>query len=129
MMYSVPVEKDEDRECPVPSVWRGVFYQIVDRIISGDVSEIGEIPSVEPLSQSDADRIFANISDYGASLVSLPEEAWVSSVCQWQIEYWDILVDLFTAEGSSDLVMFARVYEDHGKEFKYRFEIMSIHVP
>ena len=129
MMHSVPVEKDEERERPVPSAWRGVFCQIVDRIISGDVSEIGEIPGVEPLSRSDADRIFANIFDYGESLVCLPDEAWISSVCQWQLEYWDVLVDLFTTEGESDLVLSAKVYEDRGKGYDYKFEIMSVHVP
>jgi hypothetical protein len=41
--------------------------------------------------------------------------------------YWDVLVDLYTAEeGSSDLVLAVRVFE-LGADFE--FEVESIHVP
>lgn len=68
-----------------------------------------------------------NVDAYGARLASLPEEAWNTSVCQWMVGYWDVLVDLFTIdEGLSDLVLAVRVYEDG---VGYSFKIQSVYVP
>ena len=85
---------------------------------------VDRVAAIEP---DTATRIAGNIDAYGATLTSLPDETWDSSVCMWQVDYWEVLVDLFTAEeGRSDLVMFARVYE---QQDGYGFEITSVHVP
>jgi len=43
------------------------------------------------------------------------------------LDYWEVLVDLYTVnENASDLVLFARVYEE---DQRYCFEIESVHVP
>lgn len=80
-----------------------------------------------PISEEDAEAIADNIYDYGAQLISLPDAAWQTSVCQWQDGHWVVLVDLFTEdEGASDLVLHVRVYEN-GSAFV--FEVHLVYVP
>ena len=127
MNEKIAVFKDEDNQRPVPSVWRGTFCEIVEAFKDGDF-ELGRgIVGVRKVSQKDAARIAKNIQDYGAHLISLPDGAWQTSACQWMRSYWDVLIDLFTMEeGSSDLVLAVRVYED---DAAYSFEVQSVHVP
>lgn len=58
------------------------------------------IPKASVLSEKVARAIKANIGGYGAHLVSLPEETWNTSACQWMGTYWDLLVDLFAKEAA-----------------------------
>jgi hypothetical protein len=60
-------------------------------------------------------------------LVDLPEATWQTSVAMWYGSFWDVLVDLWTAEeGRSDLVLHGRVTEsDSG----VRFSIHMVYVP
>jgi len=85
------------------------------------------VNGVCPITENDIMRILNNISKYDGHLISLPEEAWETSICQWMCGYWGVLIDLFTIEeGISDLVLVVRVYEN---KLSYSFEIMSVHVP
>ena len=123
---SVPVLKDPESEHAVRSAWRhalkGVVKSIQDKSFDFQNVEI----KTSPLSPNEVTRIVANIEDYGCHLRELPDESWNTSVCSWQIDYWELLIDLFTEEeGLIDLALTLRVYEDSG----YRFEVMSIHVP
>lgn len=124
---SLLIEKDESQQIFIPVVWRATFCSIVDALVRGDYSLLNSIAGVRPLSIDDANRIESNIKNYGCRLVNLPEDTWNTSVCQWMVGYWDVLVDLYTAEeGLSDLVLAVRVYE---KNNSFEYEIHMVYVP
>ncbi|ALL12456.1 DUF7668 domain-containing protein [Caulobacter henricii] len=126
-MESVPVVKDEHRQQPVPSEWRETFRSIVEAFRFGDLRLSAGVEQVAPIDASLAENIAGNLKAYGGRLASLPEEAWDTSVCQWQGEYWEVLVDLFTEqEGAVDLVLSACVKEDGAR---YAFEVLLVYVP
>lgn len=121
--------KDPDREHPIADVWRGTFRTVVAQIVAGDY-QLQEIPDVTPLSLDEGlDVLRDRVADYGeVTLVELPEATWETSVAMWGgSDYWDVLVDLHTAEeGASDLVLGARVTEgDDG----YSYTVHMIYVP
>jgi len=120
------VHKDAEGQKKIPAIWKETFIEIVDALKDGDYQLSRDIPNVSTLSEKVAIAIKGNVESYGMPLVSLPEETWNTSVCQWMVGYWDVLVDLFTEEGESDLVLFVRVRElsDH-----YSFAVLSVHVP
>ena len=122
-----PVLKDESSQCSVPTAWRKSIFDIVEQFVHGDFTLSGNIDGVRAISTDRAERIAKNVASYGGRLTNLPEDAWVTSVCQWMRDYWDVLVDLYVLEeGESDLVMSIRVYEERGY---YVFEVISVHVP
>jgi hypothetical protein len=122
----IPVLKDEEREHPVPSAWRETLAAIVEALANGN-SRLVDLDAVKPLDEVEAGEIAESIKSYGATLSSLAEESWATSVCRWQVGYWQVLVDLFTVEeGLSDLVLDLRVYEN-GAE--YGFEVYFVYVP
>lgn len=126
MSQTVAVLKDKKQQ-PVPSVWRKTISEIVEAFKDGDFTLSRGINRVRPISKDDAAGIEENIQGYGAELVSLPEETWNTSVCQWYGQHWDVIVDLYTVdEGASDLVLQLRVYEDAGG---YIFEVHLVYVP
>jgi hypothetical protein len=126
MSENVIVSKDEQNQQPIPTVWREVLVLIVEAIKSNNYSLIDSDSSIRLTSPSDRKRIEENIEEYGCRLMSLPEEAWNTSACQWMKGYWEVLVDLYTVEeGQSDLVLSIRVYE---KNDEFEYEIMSVHV-
>lgn len=126
MTLNVPVKKDEANQQPIPNIWRSALNLIVEAIKSNDYSLAKANTSIKPISLSDATRIQENIEDYGCEVVSLPDETWNTSVCQWMGGFWDVLIDLYTVEeGRSDLALSVRVYEQ-GNEFE--FEVISVHV-
>jgi hypothetical protein len=127
MSKQVSVAKDLDKQRPVPSAWRRTLSAIVEAIRENDFQLARRIADVPTLPEKTAKAIEGNIKGYGARLVSLPEEAWTTSACQWMGSYWDLLVDLFTEkEGASDLVLSVRVRES---SVGYSFEVLSVHVP
>jgi hypothetical protein len=106
----VPAVKDESRERPIPTAWRQAFSDIVEAFVAADYGLDRGVEGVEPLSAETAMQIQDYIQDYGAILVSLPEQTWSTSVCIWSGDHWESLVDLWTREeGPSDLVLHARV--------------------
>ena len=127
MSVDMSVDMSEDRQMPVPAIWRPTLAAIVDAFREGDFELARGIPEVSPVSPEDARIIADNIEDYGETLVSLPDEAWETSVSQWMDGYWHVLVDLYTEdEGASDLVLDVRVRE-HGAG--YLFEVHLVYVP
>lgn len=126
MNESVPILKDEEREHPVPSQWRPRLRDIASALKDGNYSLEG-LADVEPLDAATAAGIAGNIEDYGCALTSLSEESWATSVCQWQLDYWEVLVDLFTVEeGRSDLVLHVKIVE---KSAGYLFKVHLVYVP
>lgn len=127
MSTMIPVLKDENGQRPIPSIWRGTFVEIIKAFSRNDFSLCCGVAGVRPISPVLAASIASNLKRYGAQLTALPEESWLTSVCQWMGEYWDVLIDLFTVEeGASDLAMAVRVFEKNGA---YEFEIHSVYVP
>ena len=119
--------KDESQQLPIPSSWRPVFRQIVAAFVESDYRLSAGVPGVAPVSNETATHIERYVEHYGETLIDLPEETWDSSVCIWQGNRWDALVDLWTrAEGRSDLVLSARIFEsDNG----FEFHIYMVYVP
>ena len=127
MNESVPALKDETAQHPIASAWRPALSAVVSAFAKGDYA-LNQCPAhVAPVRASVSDQVQKYIASYGETLIELPEESWRTSAAQWMRAYWDILVDLWTAEsGRSDLALCARVYEvDEG----FRIEILSVHVP
>ena len=119
--------KDGESERPIPTVWRPVFCRIVDAFVKGDYLLKDVVTGVDAVSKETASHIQSYLSDYGATLKSLPDETWNSSVCIWTGSHWDVLVDLYTnEEGASDLVLSARVTDtSHG----LKIAIHMVYVP
>lgn len=121
--------KDEDNAHPIADAWRLTIAAIVHRIAGGDY---GLCDGVEDVTMTD--RYVAFNADYvahfGETVIDLPLETWTTSIAQWMGDWWDCLIDLYTAEsGSSDLVLELRVYEDAERRSGYRFEVGMIYVP
>ncbi len=126
MSQTVAVLKDKKQQ-PIPSVWRKTISEIVEAFKDADFTLSRGISGIRPISKENAAGIEETIQDYGAQLVSLPEETWNTSVCQWYGQHWDVMVDLYTVdEGASDLVLQLRVYEE-GTD--YIFEVHLVYVP
>lgn len=118
--------KDEEQEHPVPSVWRSKLRDIAEALKDGNFNLHG-LADIDPLDDATVAGIAQNINDYGCTLTSLPHASWDTSVCQWQLEYWEVLVDLFTVEeGRSDLVLHVHVFEQVGGFF---FKVHFVYVP
>ena len=126
MSTNIIVTKDEYNQQLIPTIWRGALRLIVEAIKSNKYQLIKRDPSIKDIDSSDVMRINDNIEEYGCTLIELPEETWENSVCQWMQGYWDVLVELYTAEeGRSDLILDVRVYEQkHG----FEYEVISVHV-
>src|SRR5687768_8157079 len=102
-------DENPSEQRPIPIAWRQTFREIVAAFAAADYRLVA-IPAAEPVSTETATQIQRYISDYGATLVPLPEETWESSVCIWAGSHWDTLIDLWTQEeGRSDLVLHAQV--------------------
>lgn len=125
--FEVAAIKNGTSERPIPTVWRPAFCHIVEAFVRGDYLLSDGVAGVDAVSEEAASQIQSYLSDYGATLKSLPDESWDSSVCIWTGNYWDVLVDLYTnEEGASDLVLNARVNEtSHG----FKIEIHMVYVP
>jgi len=122
----VPILKDEEREHRIPSQWRPKLREIADGLKDQNYRLEG-IADVDPLDDATAAGIARNIEEYGCTLASLSDVSWDTSVCQWQLTYWEVLVDLFTVEeGRSDLVLHIRVFEQEGG---FLFKVHFVYVP
>ena len=126
MIISVPILKDEEQEHPVPTHWRSKLKAIADAIKDGNYS-LSHLADVVPLDADSAAEIAQSIANYGCSLKSLPSETWNTSVCQWQLDHWQVLVDLFTVEeGRSDLALDVCISEKAGE---FVFNVHCVYVP
>lgn len=129
MGESTPIQdaiKDELAAHPVPTAWRHVFEQVVHAFVRGNYA-IHTIPSVAPIDAATPSQIRNYIAEYGETLTDLPESTWATSVSQWMLSHWEVLVDLSTVQsGTSDLVLAARVHETADG---FVITVDSVHVP
>lgn len=122
-----PALKDPDRQHPVAGSWRPTFTGSRMPSSAGTMrsrtwrTTCASNPNALPKS------IERSITEYPETLVALSDKTWSSSIASWQDGYWQVLVDLWTAEsGRSDLVLHARVFEARDG---IRVVIESVHVP
>lgn len=119
--------KDADRAHPIASAWRPTLRKIVKAFVRGDYALADKIESVAPVSKSSASQIRTYVAEHGETLVALPDDTWTTSVAQWMEGFWEILVDLWTAEsGASDLVLHAEVFE---AKDGFRIKVHAVYVP
>ena len=119
--------KKDQFQHAIPTVWRQVLRSIANAFAARDYGLATGLSGVEQVSPDTALHIRDSIHSYGATLVSLPDETWNSSVCMWYATHWDVLIDLWTLEeGRSDLVLNARVTETVNG---YCFKIHMVYVP
>lgn len=118
--------KDE-KERSIPTAWREAFTKIVEAFVAGEYGLEKGVANVEPVSAETASAIRNNLQQYGATLVSLPEATWSSSVCIWCGHHWDSLIDLWTKEeGRSDLVLHVQVADSNPG---FSIKIHLVYVP
>lgn len=122
-----PALKDPDAEHAIAGAWRPMLREVVRRFVAGDYGLAQGVPGVEPVSTATAEHIRDYVSEYGRTLVELPDDTWDTSVAQWVGGHWDILVDLWTAEeGRSDLVLGGTFVETSSGP---RLSIHMVYVP
>jgi hypothetical protein len=122
----IPAFKDEV-ERSIPTAWRASLRQIVEAFVTGDYGLVCGVAGVEPVSAETASQVRSYVLDYGATLIPLPDSAWDSSVCVWDGDHWNALIDLWTQEeGRSDLVLHVRVAQASPG---YYIEIHLVYVP
>lgn len=108
-MSEIEVEKIEGREQPIPGRWRGPLKQVADAFADGRIPTGDGIRSV---NAKVAKVNFENIEDYPDPTGPLRDASWNSSICVWEGNHWQVLVDLTTVSGErSDLVLHAKVFE------------------
>lgn len=118
--------KDEFAQLPVPVIWRSTIAQIVQRLAAEDYHLENAVPQVSAVPAPTAKQIRSYIHEYGAPLAPLDPSTWDSSVAAWSGRHWEVLVDLWTTEGASDMVLRLIFHEDADR---YRFEIQLVYVP
>lgn len=127
MATDIPVVYDDEAATQVPTVWREMLIRIVEAFKNNDLSAISRIEGVQCIELENLQEIAENITDYGETLVSLPDETWKTSQALWMGFCWDVILDLFTErEGRSDLILSIRVFETDGV---FEYSIQDIYVP
>ena len=127
MTTDIPVVYDEETASQVPTIWRETLIRIVEAFKNNDLAAINHIKGVQNIELEHLHEIAENITDYGETLVSLPDETWETSQALWMGFRWDVILDLFTErEGLSDLILSIRVFETDGV---FEYSIQDIYVP
>lgn len=125
-MMTECVQKNSDRELPVPEKWRPMIADIVCAIVRNDFSFEDLNVRVEPPDDKLQDDIRESIGDYGCTRIALRAETSKHAVYIWFEGHWQVIVDLCSEEeGVSDLALHLKVYDDTVP----KFEISSVHVP
>lgn len=124
---SPPAIKDDSRAHPIAGAWRPMLGALVRRFAQGDYELAEAVEGVAPIAPDTAQQVREAVEDYGATLIELQEATWDTSVAQWQGDFWDVMVDLWTAEeGPSDLVLQGRITESPSGP---RFTLHMVYVP
>ena len=125
---AVLARKESGAQQPIPTAWRPIICAIVRAFVSHDYQLKAGVAGVSAVSTETAEQISRYIQDYGSDLVPLPEATWDSSVCMWQEDRWDALIDLWSvSEGRSDLVLSLHVSEVQGGGLE--FCVYMVYVP
>ncbi len=122
---TVPI-KDLTKEYPIPNLWKDSITRVVKELSNGNF-ELTDAGKNVTLRSKDLVGINSdNVRDYGCALIPLLEQTWESSRTQWMGTYWEITIDLCTAEeGISDLNLTGRVYPS---SLGFEYEIGLLYV-
>jgi len=79
-METVPVEKDDERELPVPTAWRSALKQLASKAVLG--TEIKNQPDIEvgQIDSKTASSHRYNIEGYPDTLGPLGDKTWETSI-------------------------------------------------
>lgn len=122
---TLPV-KDLAKEYPIPDLWKDSIKRVVKEISNGNFELAKSGKNVTMLSKDLASINSNNVRDYGCTLIPLLDQTWGSSRAQWMGAYWEIIIDLCTAEERiSDLILSGRVYPSNS-DFKYEFGLLYV---
>jgi len=123
-MANESVQKNGERELPVPTAWREPLMRIADQIVLGNAPKGLDI---RPIESNVLEINLANVRDYPEKIGPIAGNTWNSSIYVWMDDYWQVLLDLTEEDGkTSDLVLHVQVYE---LSDNYEFEIGLIYVP
>ena len=105
------------RAMHVPARFRPAVAAVVDRLAAGDYQGLKR-DGIDPHPNVDLSLPIRNYGPTGATIVTLPEEAWASADAipiPGQPGQWAVVLGLWTQEeGVSDLSMLATVFESPG---------------
>jgi hypothetical protein len=100
--------------CPVPAQFRRALVAVVERLAARDYQSLKR-DGIDPNPEADLSLWIRNYGSKGATIVSLPEEAWAVADAVPIVGRpgeWSVTVPLWSREeGMSDLSMEATVYE------------------
>ncbi len=128
MATAVEIERNEDEEGPVPTVWRSTLARMVDALCVHDYKFEQAIEGVPTPADGRDEQMQSYIARYGQKLVPLPPETWATSCYIYGgYDRWSLIVDLYTVdEGRSDLILEVDVIEADGG---YSFVNPLVYVP
>lgn len=128
MATFVEVERNEDEEGPVPTVWRNTLARMVDALCAHDYKFEQAIEGVPTPADGRDEQMQGFIAQYGQKLIPLPAETWETSCYRYERHNrWSLIVDLYTVgEGRSDMILDVSVIEAEGG---YSFVNPLVYVP
>lgn len=111
-METVPIEKDNKRELPVPTAWRSALKQLADKaVLRTEIKDSSDI-EIGIIDSKTASSHHYNIQIYPDTLGPLNDKSWETSIYIWDSPYWTILLDLSDVNGkTTDLVLHAKIFE------------------
>ena len=126
-MTNIPIEKNTDRELPVPTVWRAALTELADSFVLNGFNSSKSTFLSRAIDEDIIKINKSNIENYPDQIGMLIQKSWDTSVYVWTGKDWSVLVDLSTSDGkTSDLVMHTTVREVAGS---YKIKAGLIYVP
>ena len=126
-MINVPVEKNTDKELPVPTAWRAALKELADCFVVDGFNSLKSTFLAKAIDEDIVKINKSNIENYPDQIGILMQKSWDTSVYVWTGKDWAVLVDLSTSDGKTcDLVLHATVSEIAGS---YKIEAGLIYVP
>jgi hypothetical protein len=126
-MTTFPIEKNEEDELPIPTVWREALKRLANALVfDTEYIPVSDILATSCNAKTKEIQAY-NLETYPDAIGPLTDSTWENSIYRWDAGYWQVLLDLVTKEGEiSDLVFHAKVRET---ESGYVIEPGLIYVP
>jgi len=126
-MTNIPIEKNTDRELPVPTAWRAALKELADSFVVNGFNLSKSTFLIRAIDEDIVKINKSNIENYPDQIGTLMQKSWDTSVYVLTRKDWAVLVDLSTSDGkTSDLVLHTTVSEIAGS---YKIEASLIYVP
>lgn len=126
-MANIPIEKNTDKELPVPTLWRAALKELADSFVYDEFNSLKSTFLVRAIDNDIVKINKNNIEKYPDQIGLLMQKSWDTSIYVWTGKDWVVSVDLSTSDGeTSDLVLHTIVREVAGS---YNIEAGLIYVP